>query len=145
MSLFCFLANFKTICGARSPNIILLNPHQKKGKKGTRKGISGFWSKIVQKSQNSNFRKNPDISYPFYPFYPFWWEIDKITHLLFPPYFWSFKKPFRPVKVPFCEILKNWPSEVHFVPILVQKFSSICPFFAFGPILKPFVGQGAQT
>ena len=145
MSLFCFWANFKTIYGGKSPNTILFNPQQKKGKKGTKKGKSGFWSKIVQKSQNSNFPKNPDISYPFYPFYPFWSKTDNIIHFPFPPYFWSQNNPFRPVKVPFCEILKNWPPEAHFVPILRQKYSRPWSFFAFWSISKPFAGQRVQT
>ena len=116
------MADFRDICGGYGKNVIIVYPRQKKG---TKKGKSGFWSKIVWKSQNPKFHKNSEISYPFYPFCC---KCNKITHFLSPPFFWDQNTPFRYKKVLFCEILKYWPKTVHFGPIYVQNFQIYVPF-----------------
>ena len=122
------MADFRDICGGYGKNVILFYPRQKKGKKGTKKGKSGFWSKIVWKSQNPKLHKNSEISYPFYPFYPFCCKCNKITHFLSPPFLGDQNTPFRCKKVLFCEILKYWPKTVHLGPIYVQNFQIYVPF-----------------
>ena len=135
------MADLADIYGWYGRNVILFYPGQKKGKRGTKKGKSGFLSKIVQKSQKSNFWKNPDISYPFYPFYHFWSKTSKVIYFPSPPYFWSQKKAFRPAKVPFCKILKNWPKIGFSVVILLRYFQIYVPFLLFGQFQNHLRGK----
>ena len=122
MSLFCFLANFKTIYGGKSSNTILFSPKKKKGKKGTKKGKSGFWSKIVQNSQNSNFPKN----LPFTLFSLF--DKKPITNPFpFPTLFLIPKQPFLACK---STILWNFEK--------LTSRSTFCPDFD-TKIFKPMV------
>ena len=107
--LFSRFARYLWVIWPKCSNFL---PGHKKGKKSIKRGKSGFWLKIVQKFQNSNFHQNLDNRTPFTLFTIFDKKTGKISHFPFPVILWF-------------------------------KFSNLCAFFAFVPILKPFVGQRA--
>ena len=88
MYLFWFSTNLKTIYGGRSPNIILFNAQQKKGKKDAKKGKFGFAFKI-ENLKDDMFRQfsTPHPNLPFLAsFLPFFcWGLKIIVFRLFAP------------------------------------------------------------
>ena len=69
--LFFYWTDSGDIYGGDRQNSILYDPQQKKGKKGTKKGIIERVVKSSKIFENEKKILNPDISHPFYPFYPF--------------------------------------------------------------------------
>ena len=66
------MPNSGDVHGGNRQTTILYDPQQKKGKRGTKKGIFGFEAKSSKIFENEKKFWNPDISYTFYPFYLFW-------------------------------------------------------------------------
>ena len=65
MYFFCFWTNLKTIYGAKSLNTIFFSPRQKKGKKATKKGKSGFLKKLPKNLKIRIFAKIQIYRTPF--------------------------------------------------------------------------------
>ena len=107
MYLFCFWVNLKTIYGAKSSNTILFNPRPKKGKKGTKKGKSGFLKKLPKNLKIRIFAKIQIYRTPFtlFTFFDKKWVRKHIFY--FHPIFRPKNTHLKPKKYHFLKFWKN--------------------------------------